>query len=432
MNFVFSLLLSLILTPSRFIKNQFISFPHEDSFVIIQNDSLYTTRDCITFSASYLGTEFQHYNFNSFYVDGKTYLLSKGGGVLYVYENNTLERIDKSFEHRNKFHSYDFSYNKQIFSFGGYGLFDDNNLLTYFDDKTQEWHEFLYHRSGDEIPSKRKIPIGQVYDDVLFIGGGISKNVDSELNISNNRLTDFWKLDLISREWEKLGDAKKTFLEINSFNETLTKIISFKGGSLIVNQDQVFWVDILNNSIWQFTHPSKEIIFGANTIIYNSNSDTFLVSTLNHNSGYEKVMTVKSIDLLGDKTIKTDLYKPTLNSSYYFLFGIPFIFVLFVLFRKKQTPLQKLLNNINSLERKLSKNDFLILKTIIDSQPNAVSFPFLLSVYAPALSYESKVKKLRFTLDNIILQTQTLTNKKIIHVRKNKDDKRIKEVYLKS
>ena len=230
MNFIFSLLLSLILTPNKFIKNQFISFPHKDSFVIIQNDSLYTTRDCITFSTTYLGTEFQHYNFNSFYVDGKTYLLSKGGGVLYVYENNTLERIDKSFEHRNKFYSYDFSYNKQIFSFGGYGLFDDNNILTFFDDKTQEWHEFLYHGSGNATPSKRKIPIGQVHNDILFIGGGISKNVDSELSISNNRLTDFWKLDMTSRKWEKLGEAKKTFLEINPFNETLAKIISFKGG----------------------------------------------------------------------------------------------------------------------------------------------------------------------------------------------------------
>ena len=153
-------------------------------------------------------------------------------------------------------------------------------------------------------PSKRKIPIGQVHDNVLFIGGGISKNVDSELNISNNRLSDFWKLDLISRSWEKLGDAKKTFLEINSFNETSTKIISFKGGSLIVNQDQVFLVDILNNSIWQFTNPSKEIMFGANTIIYNSNNDTFLVSTLNHNSGYEKLTIVKAIDLLGIRQSK--------------------------------------------------------------------------------------------------------------------------------
>ena len=103
-------------------------------------------------------------------------------------------------------------------------------------------------------------------------------------------------------------------------------------------------------------------MFGANTIIYNSNNDTFLVSTLNHNSGYEKLT---------------------------------------------------------------------IVKAIIDSHPNAVSFPFLLSVYAPALSYESKVKKLRFTLNNIILQTQTLSNKKVIHVIKNKDDKRIKEVYIK-
>ena len=88
--------------------------------------------------------------------------MSKGGGVLYVYQNNTLERIDKSFEHRNKFHSYDFIYNKQIFSFGGYGLFDDNNLLTYFYDKTHEWYEFLYYGSGNETPSKRKIPVGVV------------------------------------------------------------------------------------------------------------------------------------------------------------------------------------------------------------------------------------------------------------------------------
>jgi hypothetical protein len=103
-----------------------------------------------------------------------------------------------------------------------------------------------------------------------------------------------------------------------------------------------------------------------------------------------------------------------------------------VLFRKKQTHLQKLQKNINVLERKLSKNDFLILKTIIDSHPNAVSFPFLLSIYAPNLSYESKVKKLRLTLNNIILQTKTLSNKKIIHIRKNKEDKRIKEIYIKT
>ena len=209
MNLILSLVFVLILTPNRFIKNQFISFQHENSFVIIQNDSLYTTSDCITFSASYLGSQFQHYNFNSFNFDGKTYLLSKGGGVLYVYENKRLERIDKSFEHRNKFHSFDFSYNKQIFSFGGYGLFDDNNLLTYFDDKTKEWHEFAYQKSRNEMPSKRKIPIGQIHNNSLFIGGGISKYVDSEFNISNNRLNDFWKFDLPSRKWEKLGSAKK-------------------------------------------------------------------------------------------------------------------------------------------------------------------------------------------------------------------------------
>jgi len=282
------------------------------------------------------------------------------------------------------------------------------------------------------MPSKRKIPIGQIHNNSLFVGGGISKYVDSEFNISNNRINDFWKFDLSSRKWEKLGYAKKTFLEINSFNETITKIISFKGGNLIVNQDQVFWVDILNNTIWQYTHPSKKMIFGANTIIYNPNIDAFLVSKLNHYTGYEKLMTVKTIDLLGDKTIKSVLYKLALNPLYYVLLAIPFVFVLFVLFRKKQTPLQKLLKDINVLERKLNKNDFLILKTIVDSHPNAVSFPFLLSIYAPDLSYESKVKKLRLTLNNIILQTKTLSNKKIIHIRKNKEDKIIKEIYIRT
>ena len=41
--------------------------------------------------------------------DGKVYFLYPGGGLLFVYENNQIKRIDRSFPHRNQFSGHFFA-----------------------------------------------------------------------------------------------------------------------------------------------------------------------------------------------------------------------------------------------------------------------------------------------------------------------------------
>ena len=87
--------------------------------------------------------DWPHFDFDAIYRPNETILVTKGGGVLYRFKDNSFERLDKSFEHRNKYRSYDFTFENKIFSYGGYGLFMTNSNLTFFNELNQEWSEFF-------------------------------------------------------------------------------------------------------------------------------------------------------------------------------------------------------------------------------------------------------------------------------------------------
>lgn len=60
------------------------------------------------------------------------------GGQVLEWHNDTISRIDHSYEHRNQLNSAIFQRNDTIFRFGGYGFFESRNFFTYFDYKTKE------------------------------------------------------------------------------------------------------------------------------------------------------------------------------------------------------------------------------------------------------------------------------------------------------
>ena len=76
--------------------------------------------------------DWPHFDFDAIHRPNETILVTKGGGVLYRFKDNAFERLDKSFEHRNKFKSFDFTFDNKIHSFGGYGLFMTNSQPHFF------------------------------------------------------------------------------------------------------------------------------------------------------------------------------------------------------------------------------------------------------------------------------------------------------------
>ena len=61
------------------------------------------------------------------------------GGVVFKKKGDKLDRIDKSYTHKNQLNSSLFIYNDTLFRFGGYGFFEAKNFFTYLSKETNEW-----------------------------------------------------------------------------------------------------------------------------------------------------------------------------------------------------------------------------------------------------------------------------------------------------
>ena len=65
-----------------------------------------------------------------------------GTGKVFQLDTASLEikRIDETVHHGYNFDSYQFVRNDTVFSFGGYGFWIQNNLLTYYSEVRKEWN----------------------------------------------------------------------------------------------------------------------------------------------------------------------------------------------------------------------------------------------------------------------------------------------------
>jgi hypothetical protein len=68
-----------------------------------------------------------------------TRIVNKSSGMVYESINDTLRRIDNSFDHKMSFGCHVFKKNDTIFKFGGYGFWSTRNFFNYFNEITKEW-----------------------------------------------------------------------------------------------------------------------------------------------------------------------------------------------------------------------------------------------------------------------------------------------------
>ena len=73
-----------------------------------------------------------------FVSQGEELVLGKLNDV-YISKDDSLIKINKSFDSRINFGSYNFQISDTIIKFGGYGFWSQRNFLYYFDTSTYEW-----------------------------------------------------------------------------------------------------------------------------------------------------------------------------------------------------------------------------------------------------------------------------------------------------
>lgn len=133
-------------------------------------------------------------------------------------------------------------------------------------------------------------------------------------------INDFWELDLKSHVWHYLGQSLFLSDLVNSnFLEKNFRTISYKDGCLLFYDIKVFWLDIKNNLLNEL-NANTPLLENLKHLNYNPNTDSFLITVSNHETGKERFIVTLSTGLLGEYTLSQQLLKSLNNQQLNTLF----------------------------------------------------------------------------------------------------------------
>lgn len=264
-NLFFFLLSNILFCQERlFIENQHFQTgidSQNENYLVFDNSNFYYfkkfnsntwNKQNILFNEIPTSKDFP-YNF--FHIKHKNYFVHKGCGTVYEFRNDSIIRIDNSFEHKSQFNASTFIYYDEIYYFGGYGLFTFKNILTKYDFKTRQW-ELVKYSDYNNIPDPRSHVLSYLIDDDLYVIGGFTENYETNLTTTTNKaLNDIWKLNLTTKKWTFLGNLKnKNFHIIEKLGYLASK------NNLVFDNGKLYQIDF-KNDILKSTEPKDKYTF---------------------------------------------------------------------------------------------------------------------------------------------------------------------------
>lgn len=377
--------------------------------------------------------------YNFFHIKDKNYFVHKGCGTVYEFRNDSILRIDNSFEHKNQFYASSFVYNDEIYYFGGYGLFTFKNILTRYDFRTKEW-ELIKYKNNENVPLARNNACVFLDRENLFIIGGYTENYKTNTTTSDSkRLYDIWKLNLNTKEWNYLGDLKnKNILLFTNLNYSVSDKFYFDNGKL-------FQFNFKENKLLS-TQP-KDLYTNSTLEQYNSKtSQIFYVLSNSDDSKKEYEVIVENFDdYKSDFVNEEDLFESN-NSTQNILLTLAVLsisLVVFYFFKKKRKPQyknkiilkdsifyykDKVISNLSSEENELlhfffkHKHQALPMNEVVDFFSKNDATPYNTLTKKKDLVLNGLKQKLAFILE--------VDEEDLFITQKNTEDKRIKEIQL--
>jgi len=181
------------------------------------------------------------------------YILISQTGVVYQLKNKqdstyTFHRIDATININYNIASNNFVWNKQIYSYGGYGFWKLNGHLRAFNFLDKEWdiaptdNEII--SNGYNWYSSKE---GRVYVPFQAI---VNAGITGPENISGKKNYDSYYLDLASKKWIKLGSLNTNTrkLIIDNISNNLFTVDS---GYIYINQDVAYYFNFIANKIYK-------------------------------------------------------------------------------------------------------------------------------------------------------------------------------------
>jgi hypothetical protein len=123
---------------------------------------------------------------------------------LFDLKNQSFKRLDQTYYRGNNCRSYRFLANNTIYSLGGYGFWQTNNLLTYFDKRSDEWEAVnslgtppkgIFRGYSAYLPERKEIISFSNFSHHISENGG-------KLDMDNH----IYRFSFAQNKWEMIGD----------------------------------------------------------------------------------------------------------------------------------------------------------------------------------------------------------------------------------
>lgn len=210
------------------------------------------------------------------------YLVSKGSGMVWELTNDSIKRIDNSYDHRMTYQSDIFVKNDTIFKFGGYGFWSARNFFTYFSNTTKEW-EFYNINKKSYLPTGLSNFNSTLVGDSYFVSRG--SYIDSHNGTERIENNDVWKFDFNTKSWTELGTSKFISYKDIEYIDIGNGSHLFFGRTNKLDTVGMCVLDYGSNTIEYYDNPSNILSvrsgFFARDTIYNFRNNSFIGTQLN-------------------------------------------------------------------------------------------------------------------------------------------------------
>lgn len=380
-----------------------------------------------------------------FSIHNKTYLVYRGCGTVLEWRNDTIVRVDNSFLHRNQFFASTFTYNNKIYFFGGYGLFTYKNIVTKYNPTTKEWDE---EETFGNPPSPRRLALSHIINNDLYLFSGYEKDED---NFSQNKEVApiVWKLNLPTMTWSQAGKYSSN-LNINS-KDGIASSFTINEKLYIIpltEYSYVYEIDLKNNTIITFKGKAKSV---EQTFYDNKTNE--VVYIYKDGDGVKSLVRTKLQEFLGKQVSREAFILPwylslSISVIIIVITGLFLLLILLLYINKRRSrfvPFSGITFHSKStnfyfrgkLLDTLDDAEILILDYLVQNRHRFVSLNELNHLYENEINknnFSTVVKRREVAFASLLSKLQILTSKienDILISRKNKEDKRIKEIKLK-
>lgn len=195
------------------------------------------------------------------FLHNQLHFVERGCGRVFKFNKGSIERIDRSFSHRNQFDALVVEIRDTLFCIGGYGFFTVKDHVTYFDEGMGQW--FLKNNSFLMNHQILK-PLYYLGKDGITIYGGDTYVNGIVRDDFSKRQEKLLKFSLNSKKWEEVGD-------LNSECIKYLKKVSFTGKNTLVtlNQLMIFFPDKNEVHVLQQENNVRRLFFFNHQLIEN-------------------------------------------------------------------------------------------------------------------------------------------------------------------